>query len=239
MGRDGWRVRLENGLKLDLNRLARRGFIRPGASTGPIGINWTNSYWGHIGSALIWADMTGHLEGSFRIQFGKMDQRIILLRQPRRFGGGQWYFICPVMNRRASVLWKPPGATRFCSRQAWGRKVAYHSQFESPTDRVWHAKSKINRRLCEAGGFDPDDWDLPPKPKWMRWRTYEHLKERFDRQEDKLDQENPPKEADAEGLKGPAEACFSRRRQRAFGWRRSLQGKSRVRRVDSRCIPAV
>jgi hypothetical protein len=19
---------------------------------------------------------------------------------------------------------------------------------------------------------DPDEWDLPPKPKWMRWHTY-------------------------------------------------------------------
>jgi hypothetical protein len=26
----------------------------------------------------------------------------------------------------------------------------------------------------------PDDWDLPPKPKWMRWRTYNRLVERFD-----------------------------------------------------------
>jgi hypothetical protein len=35
------RVRLESGFKLDLNRLARRGFIKPGAITGPVGIVWT------------------------------------------------------------------------------------------------------------------------------------------------------------------------------------------------------
>lgn len=189
MGRDGWRVRLENGLKLDLNRFARRGYVRPGAVSGPVGIKWTNSYWGHIGSAVLWADMRGPVEGFLRIKMGELDQRIILLRLRRHFGGGQWYFICPVMNRRSSVLWKPPGAARFSSRQTWGRRVAYQSQFLSPTDRAWNIKGKINRRLCEAGGLDPDDWDFPPKPRRMRWRTYEQLEERFDRQEEKLDLE--------------------------------------------------
>jgi hypothetical protein len=187
MGRSGWRVKLENGLKLDLNRLARRGFVRPGAVTGPVGMSWSHSYWGHIGNALIWADMSGPSEGFLRIVFGSTEQRIGLLRERRHFGGGQWYFICPVMNRRASVLWKPPGATRFCSRQTWRRQVAYHSQFISPTDRAWHMKSKINCKLCEIGGFDPEDWDFPPKPKWMRQRTYERAERRFDAQEDKLD----------------------------------------------------
>jgi hypothetical protein len=97
--------------------------------------------------------------------------------------------ICPAMNRPVSVLWKPPGATSFSSRQTWGRQVAYHSQFLAPTDRIWNAKAKINRRLCESGGYDPDDWDFPPKPKWMRSRTYERYEERFDSQEEKLDAE--------------------------------------------------
>jgi hypothetical protein len=25
-----------------------------------------------------------------------------------------------------------------------------------------------------------DDWVLPPKPKWMRWRTYNRYVERYD-----------------------------------------------------------
>src|SRR5215213_8517592 len=128
MGRNGWRVKLENGLKLDINRLARRGFLRPGEVSRPIGISWTHSYWGHVIDGTIMADMRGPSEGFFEIRFGSSSQRIILLRQPRHFGGGQWYFICPVMNRRVSVLWKPPGATRFSSRQTWRRQVAYHSQ---------------------------------------------------------------------------------------------------------------
>lgn len=189
MGRSGWRVRLENGFKLDLNRFARRGYVQSGALSGPIGISWTHGYWGHLGSAVIWADMRGPEEGFLRVSMGNLDQRITLIRRPRHFGGGQWYFMCPVLNRCVSVLWKPPGATRFCSRQTWGRRVAYGSQFLSPTDRIWNMKAKLNRRLCEAGGYDPDDWDFPPKPKWMRLRTYERHERRFDRQEEKLDAE--------------------------------------------------
>ena len=34
------RVRLESGLKLNLNSLVRRGFIKPGAITGRVGIAW-------------------------------------------------------------------------------------------------------------------------------------------------------------------------------------------------------
>jgi hypothetical protein len=54
-------------------------------------------------------------------------------------------------------------------------------------DRAWRGKSKIKGRLISD--LDPDDWDLPPKPKWMRWRTYERYVARFDRYEDLLDRE--------------------------------------------------
>jgi hypothetical protein len=38
------------------------------------------------------------------------------------------------------------------------------------------------------GDCDPDEWDLPPKPKWMRWRTYNRYVQRYDRYEDILEQ---------------------------------------------------
>ena len=93
--------------------------------------------------------------------------------------------MCPVRNRPASVLWKPSGATRFCSRQTWGRQVAYQSQFIGDTDRAHNGKARIKGRLI--GDNDPEEWDLPPKPKWMRWKTYNQLEARFDRYEATLD----------------------------------------------------
>jgi hypothetical protein len=76
----------------------------------------------------------------------------------------------------------PPGAKEFCNRQAWGTKVAYRTQFLSVYDRGQAGKAKIKARLI--GELDPEDWELPPKPKWMRWRTYHRLVERFDAYDD-------------------------------------------------------
>jgi hypothetical protein len=35
---------------------------------------------------------------------------------------------------------------------------------------------------------DPDEWDLPPKPKGMHWRTYDRLAEKFDHYEEILEE---------------------------------------------------
>ena len=78
MPRPRQRVCLQQGLKLDLSKLSRQGFVRPGASVGPYFIRWFNTYWGEeIASGLITASMEGVYEGSLRIQIGSLDQRII------------------------------------------------------------------------------------------------------------------------------------------------------------------
>jgi hypothetical protein len=128
------------------------------------------------------AKISGTKEGWFRIQIEEigLDQRINLVSRACNFGGRQWYFICPYMNRRVSVLWMPPGARYFACRQRWGRSVAYTSQCLGPEDRADRGKTKITWRLCRMSGADPEEWDFPPKPKWMRWRTYNRLIEKFD-----------------------------------------------------------
>jgi hypothetical protein len=65
--------------------------------------------------------------------------------------------------------------------------VAYQSQFLDLTNRAHFGQSKIKNRLI--GDLDPDDWDLPPKPKGMRWRTYQRFVDRFDQLEERLDRE--------------------------------------------------
>jgi hypothetical protein len=67
------------------------------------------------------------------------------------------------------------------------RQVAYASQFLDRDSRAHHGQPKINSRLCSIGQFDPDDWNFPPKPKWVRWKTYKRYEERFERHEAELD----------------------------------------------------
>jgi hypothetical protein len=63
--------------------------------------------------------------------------------------------------------------------------MGYTSQFLDPTGRAWRTKAKVKNQLI--GDEDPDEWDLPPKPKWMRWRTYERLEAKYDAAEEALD----------------------------------------------------
>jgi hypothetical protein len=152
------------------------------------GISWTNSYDGEeIASGTITAELSDAFAGWFLIEIGTYSQRIDLASHPRHFGGRQWYFRCPRTGRKVSVLWRPPGARTFASRQSWGRQLAYLSQFSSATDRAHQGKERIKRRLCRIGSLDPDEWDFPPKPKWMRWSTYHRAEHRFDRYEEELD----------------------------------------------------
>jgi hypothetical protein len=165
MSRFRQRVRLEDGLKLDLNWLIRERLARPGVKCN-CAIGWR----GETGRLTV--DLTGVQQGWLRLELGTLDQWIDLDPAPRHSGGRQWYFVCPVTQRRASVLWKPPGASRFVSRQAWGRQVAYGSQFQPAYMR---ADARFQKLVCRLGGSDfrTEDGSIPPKPKGMHWRTYE------------------------------------------------------------------
>jgi hypothetical protein len=55
----------------------------------------------------------------------------------------------------------------------------------SALDRAYLGMERIKRRLI--GDLDPQEWDLPPKPKWMRWKTYRRFVERFEEYEAALD----------------------------------------------------
>ena len=141
------RVRLESGLKLNLNSLARRGFIKPGAITGPVGIAWTDDTGQEIASGYITADLSDEHGGWLRIRLGQLDQCIYLVARPRHFGGRQWFFMCPHLHSRATVLWMPPGAHSFACRERWRRQVAYASQFMDRTARAHQGKRSEERRV--------------------------------------------------------------------------------------------
>jgi hypothetical protein len=128
---------------------------------------------------VIRADLTDFSSARIRILMRGMDQWVDLVAQPRPFGGHQFYFRCPVLGSPVSVLWKPPGATRFCSRQAWGKEVAYRTQFVGPEERARIGKQRTRSRM---GSDDTDsNWNSPPpaKPKWMRWASYARLFDRY------------------------------------------------------------
>ena len=84
MPRPRKRARLEDGLKLDINKLRRQGLIQPGTYVGPNPVRWWSTYWDEeIARAQISASMTNDYEGWIRIQIGSLDQTIILVPKSR------------------------------------------------------------------------------------------------------------------------------------------------------------
>jgi hypothetical protein len=182
MARSRQRSRLESGFKIDLNELVRQRLLLTECRIRPCRWCWTNTYTGEEAATALISGDVGPQQGWLRIQLGSLDQFVDLVCQTRHFGGRQWYFECPVTCRRCTTLWMPPCTSRFLSRQAWGRSVAYASQFLDPDNRAHRGQAKIKARLI--GDCDPDEWELPPKPKWMRWRTYNRLVDKFDAYEE-------------------------------------------------------
>lgn len=181
MPRQRVRVRLEDGLRLHLSKLKRMGFLT-----------------GYPARSLCWQSGSGRIRafgtilttlespetgGCMRVTIDETTQEIRLCAAPRHYGGWQWYFVCPYTGQRSTVLWKPPGAKKFGSRQAWGRQVAYASQFINAYHRANASAHKIHYRLGAKGMIDIYD-PLPPKPRGMYWRTYEKLRDRRERYEE-------------------------------------------------------
>jgi hypothetical protein len=185
MSRIRKRACLQEGPFLNLRWLFKNGFVKPFDFTPGRSISWSLPSYGLIASGLISADLRGSSEGWLKVWIGDLSQEIELSSHPRHFGGRQWYFICPVTGRHASVLWKPPGARLFASRHAWPTQVAYLSQFGSWIDRAHLGKARIKARLLSDN--DPEGWELPPRPLGMRVQTYMELAKRFDAYQGKLD----------------------------------------------------
>lgn len=130
---------------------------------------------------------TGSLTLQYDVQHataatGPQRHSVQMVSTPCRFGGWRWWLLCPATGRRAVKLYLPNGGRRFLSRA--GYRLAYQSQRETVTGRAWRAIRKVDARLGVPGGVDRD---AIPKPKWMRWPTFERLCDRRGAAQDAID----------------------------------------------------
>jgi hypothetical protein len=154
---------VEDGLALDLACLVR-GHRRQGVLT------WT---WGQGGKASIGYRLDLDAErltlnfttGSDR---RPIEQSIRLTATYPHFGGRRWWMTCPETGKRCGKLYSNAGSDLFLSREALG--LAYRSQREDEMDRALRRAFKVLDRL--GGGNDLDEIHYLPKPKWMRWKTF-------------------------------------------------------------------
>ena len=107
------------------------------------------------------------LELSYNASGEHIKYSIALTARPCRFGGWRWFAICPHTGLVVSKLYSPCGAKRFLARQAY--RVVYQSQCDAAgLDRALNRRNRMAFKKLKS-----DDPDLPRKPKWMRWKTYE------------------------------------------------------------------
>ena len=184
MSRHFQRAPLELGLQLNINQLISDGFVQPGRVTPLSDFHWLGDEGEVRATARIEADLTnpsadGARYGTMHIHANWINQTVRLVGCPRHFGGLQWYFLCPVQNQCVSVLWSLPGRRFFAGRKSLGKEVAYLSQYHPPEARAHYSADKLCDRIGGPGASE--EWDVPPKPKGMRWRTYERLSHKLEK----------------------------------------------------------
>ena len=167
-------------LKAGLFRMGIRGTIKYefDAYEGPlrvdVSINTTDEYYLFVELA--------HPSRASADEGCPQRYRVRLVRTRQPFGGVRWWFCCPKTENRSVRLFLPLGGRRFLSRKAYG--LAYASQREDAGGRAQLQAQKLYNQLGGDGHWMDEP---PPKPKGMRWRTYErkvakleHHCQRFD-----------------------------------------------------------
>ncbi len=189
-GRSGGQATTENGLTLSLPKLMRNRLFRPGGSTWGGSLVWTSTTTGERCGSIGYDAQLGDESGRVRLYYTTTrwggeriasDYWVSLTTTAQPFGGRRWWWICPRTGRRALKLYLPAGALTFASRKAY--RLAYQCQREAPFDRALRRAFKLRGKLGADGGIG----DYVPKPKWMRWPTYDRKLEEIFAAEEVVD----------------------------------------------------
>jgi hypothetical protein len=173
-GRPAYKVKGEQLQRIDVRVWARKGLLtgnmffswswnRGGEPTGSIGVKVTPQ-------SAVTLEYSLTYDGERR----SISERVELIYKPCNFGGARPWFQCPRCARQVAVLYMRSG--RFACRHC--QRVSYSSQSEDVMARTWREQRRIEERLGE-------DWQ---RPKGMRQRTYERLRDRLSDCEQRRDE---------------------------------------------------
>jgi hypothetical protein len=112
-GRSGGRPTVEDGLTLNLPRLFKDGWLKPGAWTSGA-LRWTRVSTGEETASIRFQSDLGKADGYVRLHWTstirrtgetrQCENRITLTSRPQPFGGRRWFFICPCTGETAAKL---------------------------------------------------------------------------------------------------------------------------------------
>ena len=116
-----------------------------------------------------------------------VSQRVPIRWTSCRFGGERPWFVCDVhangvyCGRRVAKLYG--GGRLFACRYCY--RLGYAIQRGGPMDRAHHNLGRLHRKL--RADYDGPDMPPPPKPKWMRWKTYSRIARQIEAGQERLD----------------------------------------------------
>jgi hypothetical protein len=174
-GRSGGRPRTEDGL--------------PGCAWSG-SVVWTDTRTSERGGSVSYQVYLGEESGRVRLKHTSTradgegyvsDYWVQLITTPQPFGGRRWWFVCPRTGKRAAKIYLPDEAVTFASRQAY--RLTYACQREPVHYRDLRRALKLRGELGAVGGIG----SYIPKPKWMRWPTYERAMTKIDKAEEVVD----------------------------------------------------
>ena len=199
-GRSGSLPIVEQGLRIDLRSLRRRRLFNADGNHYQTNLQWTYNYTGEKVANVVMSYCAGGQGSWLRLEYTvtlhgeepfKVNETFALERFSQPFGGYRWYIICPSTHRRCQCLYLPPGSTRFRSRKGFRVRLQYLSQKYDKRTRLSETGRSIAAKMLRAGPAkwrdEHRDWDFPPKPPWMRWKTYNRQFARWESYEQQSD----------------------------------------------------
>jgi hypothetical protein len=165
---------------ISVTYLRRRGLLSAGQQTV---LHW-NCGGRLIASANVTLKST-NMSVTFEIANGdappaRLQQHVAFAWSATNFHGRRQWLACPHCGRRVGVLYAAP---YFRCRRCHG--LTYQSQRQPYSQRAADQADKLKRRVAGPGVTSNSD-DFPPKPKRMRWRTYDALRERHEQLTDQV-----------------------------------------------------
>jgi hypothetical protein len=116
-----------------------------------------------------------------------VEQRVPIRWIPCRLGGERPWFVCDVRSngvycgRRVGKLYG--GGRLFGCRHCY--RLLYAVQRDGPMDQAHLHLARLHRKL--GADYDRPDEPPPPKPKWMRWKTYSRIVRQIESGQKRLD----------------------------------------------------
>lgn len=160
-GRPGYKLKTSQTRSIDVRRWKRDGLL----ADGYFGWQWTDAETGEVLSSIGVDVSWGVITLIYTANGQAYRNAVNITRTPCTFGGERVWFSCPRCRQRCAKLFLRWGHFRCRSCN----QIAYQSQSEDLMGRMWRAQTKIEQRLD----------DKLSRPKFMRHKTYERLKERY------------------------------------------------------------